>query len=112
MRRLGLIFICYAILAGPASVQARLFWLEGWEGSSRDITSQGRWDSTSCPGTWPNDTALGVSQDRAFAGTHSLKFHYTGTQYDPGGNHECASSREFPWSDEIWLTWYENMAAG
>lgn len=118
---LGLLAVLLWATPAPAAVLLQ----EDWEGTDADVLS--RWPAgySSCGAQWPRTSNPGISTTRAFSGTHSVKFHYTGHQqghinagltgpgtlgFNLGGG--CFSSALFTPTSDLWLTWYEWIDSG
>lgn len=114
-----------AVLLWTAPAHTAVLLQEDWEGTDSDVLS--RWPSgySSCGASWPRTSSPGISTTRAYSGTHSLRFHFTGHQQShinagltgPGTlgtnlANGCFSSALIPLNTEIWLTWYEWIESG
>lgn len=109
LQRITLALIC--LLPVPSFATQLLF--EGWEGTPTSIASYpNEWWDTSCTptGSWPSTSNPGLSTTQVYAGTTSLKRHFTGTQYDVPPHGGCFTSKYFTGAQDIWVTWMELMS--
>lgn len=84
----------------------------------------GWWDTSCTGGSWPNSSNPGLSTTRAFAGAHSMKYHYGGHQAHHMGTRPslglpewplsggCSGGKQFVPTTDLWLTWAEFIEPG
>lgn len=107
-----------ALLWGPqpSFTQSTTLLYEDWEGTMAEIRA--RWPAASFP-SWPTfetGDEIVISTAHPFSGAQSLKFIYTGTQYDPDGSGSTphgGGSAEQDYQDRtqhhIFLSWKSYM---
>lgn len=98
---------------GPNTAHAATLLFEDWEGTPASIKAYpNEWWDTSCGSSWPSTSNPGLSTEQAYGGTKSMKFHFTGTQYDTPPHGGCFTSKFFTGAQDIWITWMEWMSPG
>lgn len=122
--RTGLLSIFVCMCAVPAHAVTLLS--EGWEGTCEEVAARWSDSYSASPQTeqFPCGTGsvyLGPGHQPFFLdsgtklfGSNSLRYNYTGTQYQVPRQGGGYADRNFPGgrSTEIWITFYNRMSAG